>query len=83
MVKILKSLIPTKHVVSCRVISNKRKSGMVEHACLLIHSVKSCRRQFVAAAPQHLTGIAKKTFHSISVHGSRANTLALHHTEFR
>ena len=78
--KLLKSLIPTKHIVSCRVIANKRKFGKVERACLLIRSVKSCRRQFVAAAPHHLTGIAKKPFHSISVQGSRANTLALHHT---
>jgi hypothetical protein len=36
--KLLKSLIPTKHVVSCRVIANKRKFGMVERACLLIRS---------------------------------------------
>ena len=37
--KLLKSLIPTKHVVSCRVIAkNKRKFGMVERACLLICS---------------------------------------------
>ena len=36
--KLLKSLIPTKHVVSCRVIANKRKFGMVKGACLLIRS---------------------------------------------
>ena len=66
--------------MSCRVIVNKRKFGIVERACLLIRSVKSCRCQFVAAAPHHLTAIAKKTFHSISVHGSWADTLALHHT---
>ena len=78
--KLLKSLIPTKHVVSCRVIANKRKFGIVERACLLILSVKSCHRQFVAAAPHHLMGIAKKPFHSISVQGLQANTLTLHHT---
>jgi hypothetical protein len=78
--KLLKSLIPTKHVVSCRVIANKRKFGIVERACLLILSVKSCHRQFVAAAPHHLMGIAKKPFHSISVHDSWTNTLTLHHT---
>ena len=33
--KLLKSLIPTKHIVSCRVIANKRKFGKVERACLL------------------------------------------------
>jgi len=75
--KLLKSLIPTKHVVSCRVNANKRKFGIVERACLLIRLVKSCRRQFVAATPHHLMGIAKKPFHSISVHGLWANTLAL------
>ena len=53
---------------------------MVERACILIRLVKSCSRQFVAAAPHHLMGIAKKPFHSISDQGSRANTLALHHT---
>jgi hypothetical protein len=79
--KLLKSLIPTNHVVSCRVIANKRKFGiLVECACLLICSVKSCHHQFFAAATHHLMGIAKKPFHSISVHGSRANTLTLHHT---
>ena len=36
--KLLKSLIPTKHDVSCRVIANTRKFGMVERACLLIRS---------------------------------------------
>ena len=80
--ELLKSLIPTKHIVSCRVIANKRKFGIVERACLLIRLVKSCRRQFVAAALHHLTltGIAKKPFHSISVHGLWADILALHHT---
>jgi hypothetical protein len=78
--KLLKSLNPTKHVVSYRVIANRRKFGIVEHACLLIRLVESCCHQFVAAATHHLTGIAKKPFHSISVHGSGANTLALHHT---
>jgi hypothetical protein len=78
--KLLKSLIPTKHVVSYRVIANKRKFGIVERACLLIRLVKSYHRQCVAAATHHLTGTAKKPFHSISVHGLRANTLALHHT---
>jgi hypothetical protein len=36
--KLLKSHIPTKHVVSCRVIANKKISGMVECACLFIRS---------------------------------------------
>jgi hypothetical protein len=39
---------------------------MVERACLLIRSVISCRRQFVAAAPHHLTGI-KKNHSTVSV----------------
>jgi hypothetical protein len=78
--KLLKSLIPTKRVVSCRVIANKRKFGIVEHACLLIRLVESCHHQFVAAATHHLTGITKNPFHNISVHGSRVNTLALYHT---
>jgi hypothetical protein len=69
--KLLKSLIPTKHVVSCRVIANKRKFGIIEHACLLIRLVKSCRHQFVAAATHHLTGIAKNnsTVSVFMVHG--------------
>jgi hypothetical protein len=31
-------VITSKDVVSCRVIANKRKFGMVDRACLLIHS---------------------------------------------
>ena len=76
----LKPFISTKHVAPCRVISNYRKLGCIESACLLVSSVESSCCQLVGAAIHHLPGISKKPLHCVSVHCMRADTLALHHT---
>ena len=76
----LESFIPTKYVVSYQVVTDKRKFGCIECTCLLVHTVESCCCQLVGAAANHLSSIPKKTFYCVSVHGPRANALALYHT---
>ena len=76
----LESFIPTKYVVSCRVVTYQIKFGRIECTCLLVRTVESCRCQLVGAAANHLSSIPKKPFYHVSVHGPQANALALYQT---
>ena len=58
----------------------RKKFGCIECTCLLVRTVESCRCQLVSAAANHLSSIPKEPFYSVSVHGPRANALALYQT---